>query len=141
MSEDRVFLDTNIIVYAFDSSAGDKQRIARKALSDLWESGLGLVSTQVLQEFYVTITKKVPRPAAPDVARAIVEDLLQWKVIVNDGPSILEAIEIQKRYGFAFWDALIVQAAVKGGAGLLLTEDLEPGRLVDGVRIQNPFIS
>ena len=141
MSEDRVFLDTNVLVYAFDSSAGEKHRIAQKELSGLWDSGQGLISTQVLQEFYVTITKKVPKPVDPIFARVIIQDLLQWKVIINDGPSILEAIEIQKKHRFSFWDALVVQAAVKGEADILLSEDFEPGRWVDGLTIRNPFIN
>jgi predicted nucleic acid-binding protein len=118
MSGASVFVDTNILVYAYDSSAGDKYRIAQKELSDLWASGQGLISTQVLQEFYVSITKKVPRPVGTEQAREIIQDLLQWKVVLNDGQSILEAIEIQQRLRFAFWDALVVQAAIKGEAGI-----------------------
>jgi predicted nucleic acid-binding protein len=140
MSGDRVFVDTNILVYAYDSSAGDKHRVAQKEISNLWNSGLGLVSTQVLQELYVSITKKVPRPIGSDPAKAIIQDLLQWKVMVNDGRSILEAVEIQERYRYGFWDALVIQAAIKGGADVLLSEDFESGRLIDGVRIRNPFL-
>jgi len=140
MSAGSVFVDTNILVYAYDSSAGDKHEIAKKEIAALWDSGQGHISTQVLQELYVTLTKKVPKPISPDLAKPIIQDFLKWKVVINDGISILEAIEIQKQYRFGFWDALIVQAAVKGGAGVLLTEDFESGRLIDGVRIQNPFL-
>jgi predicted nucleic acid-binding protein len=139
MSGASIFVDTNILVYAYDSSAGEKHRIAQKELSDLWASGQGLISIQVLQEFYVSIKKKVPRPVDPEQAKEIIRDLLQWKVIVNDGQAILEAIEIQQRLRFAFWDALIVQAAIKGGAGVLLSEDLEQGRRILGMTIRNPF--
>jgi predicted nucleic acid-binding protein len=140
MSDDRVFVDTNILVYAYDSSAGDKHEIAEKEIASLWNSGQGLISTQVLQEFYVTITKKVPRPVDSDIARMIIQDLLQWKVIINDGQSILEAVEIQKKYKFEFWDALVVQAAIKGEAAVLLSEDFESGRTIDGIRFRNPFL-
>jgi predicted nucleic acid-binding protein len=134
-----VFVDANILVYAYDSSAGDKHRIAQKELADLWASGQGLISTQVLQEFYVSITKKVPRPVDPKQAKEIIQDLLQWKVMVNDGQAILEAIELQKKRRIGFWDALIVQAAIKGGAGVLLSEDFELGRRILGMTIRNPF--
>jgi predicted nucleic acid-binding protein len=139
MSGANVFVDTNILVYAYDSSAGKKREIAQKEISDLWNSAEGLLSTQVLQEFYVNITKKVPKPVDPDLARLIIQDLLQWKVIVNDGPAILEAIELQKKHRFGFWDALVIQAALKGGAGVLLSEDFEPGRRILGMTIRNPF--
>ncbi len=141
MSGDRVFVDTNILVYAYDSSAGDKHEIAKKEIAGLWNSGLGLISTQILQELYVTITKKVPRPVDSDIARRIIQDLLQWKVIINDGQSILEAIEIQNKHRFGFWDALVVQAALKGKAAVLLSEDFEAGRTIDGVAIRNPFLA
>jgi predicted nucleic acid-binding protein len=140
MADDKVFVDTNILVYAYDSSAGDKHKIAQKEICGLWDSGLGLVSTQVLQEFYVCLTKKVPRPIDPGKARDIIQDLLQWKVIINDGPSILEAIDLQTKHRLGFWDALILQAAVKGGAGILLSEDFESGRLIGRVRFRNPFL-
>ena len=140
MSAGSVFVDTNILVYAYDSSAGDKHEIAKKEIGALWDSGFGLISTQVLQELYVTLTKKVPKPVSPDLAKPIIQDLLQWKVIINDGTSILEAIEIQKKHRFGFWDALVVQAAVKGGANVLLSEDFESGCSFDGLTIRNPFI-
>ena len=140
MSAGSVFVDTNILVYAYDVSAGDKHEIAAKEIAALWSSGQGLISTQILQELYVTLTKKVPNPASPDLARLIVQDFLQWKVIINDGTSILEAIEIQKNHRFSFWDALVIQAAVKGKAGILLSEDFEPSRQIEGLTVRNPFI-
>jgi predicted nucleic acid-binding protein len=139
MNGARVFVDANILVYAYDASARDKHRIARKELSDLWDSGEGLISTQVLQEFYVAITKKVPRPADSELAKVIIQDLLQWRVVINDGQSILDAIDIQRQHRLDFWDALIIQSAIKGGAEVLLSEDFESGRLIEGVRITNPF--
>ena len=140
MSDARVFVDTNILVYAYDSSARDKHEIAKKEIAGLWNSGQGLISTQVLQELYVTITKKVLRPVESDLARMIIQDFLQWKVVINDGQSILEAIDIQNKHKFDFWDAMVVQAAIKGEAAVLLSEDFESGRTIDGIRFRNPFL-
>lgn len=135
----KTFLDTNILIYAYDISAGPKHRKARDLLAGLWESGLGTVSTQVLQEFYVTVTRKIPKPVDIAAAREIVTDLLTWDVVVNDGDTILKAIDIQEKHGFSFWDSMIVAAAVAGGAVLLLTEDLSDGQKIGGVEIRNPF--
>ncbi|MBS3819955.1 PIN domain-containing protein [bacterium] len=140
MPEDKVFLDTNIIVYAYDISAGEKHETARKIIIDLWDSGLGLVSTQVLQELFVTVTQKIPGPLDIKLAKEIVNDLLKWEVVVNDGDDILEAIEIQSEHNYSFWDSMIIQAAVRGGANILLTEDLDHGLTIEGITIQNPFL-
>ena len=139
MREGKTFLDTNILVYAHDISAGIKHQTARKIIIDLWNSGSGLLSTQVLQEFFVIITKKIPKPIKPELAEKIVSDLLMWKVIVNDGESILTAIKIHSQYHYSFWDSLIIESAIAGGATLLLSEDLSDGQIIEGVRIQNPF--
>ena len=139
MAGDKVFLDTNIIVYAYDVSAAEKHEIAKKIVLDLWDSGLGVISTQALQEFFVTITQKIPKPMDKRVARDIVSDLLKWEVVVNDGESILEAAEILFQYGYSFWDSLIIAAAMKSGAEALLSENLAHGQTIDGVTIKNPF--
>lgn len=140
MKESRTFVDTNIIVYAYDETAGDKHLAAKGILVDLWKSGLGLVSTQVLQELYVTLTRKVARPLRPAQAARIVEDMLTWDVVVNDGEAILQAITLEARDKLAFWDALIVVAAARGGAEILVSEDLQAGRAIAGIRIVNPFL-
>lgn len=139
MKGDRIFLDTNVIVYAYDTSAGIKHRAAAAIMVDLWDSGLGLVSTQVLQELYVTVTGKIPKPLDTGRAGEIVRDLLKWDTIINDGETILDAMGIQSEYGYSFWDAMIIASAVKGGAKLLYTEDLTDGQKVKGVEIRNPF--
>lgn len=140
MIEGTVFLDTNILVYAHDTSAGKKHEIASKILLDLWDSGQGVISTQVLQEFFLSVTRKIPKPMQVEIARDIVEDLLKWNVVINDGDSILAAIDIHNRYRYSFWDALIIQAAIQGGADQILSEDLSHGHSVYGVRIINPFL-
>jgi predicted nucleic acid-binding protein len=139
MSGAKTFLDTNIVIYAYDASAGLKHEIARQIMTDLWTSGNGILSTQVLQEFYVNLTRKIPKPLDLDLARQIVADLLKWDVVVNGGDSILDAIDIQKRHNFSFWDAMIISSAVTGGAVTLLSEDLTDGQIIGGVAIRNPF--
>jgi predicted nucleic acid-binding protein len=138
-SQARTFVDTNILVYAYDATAGAKREIAKDAVARLWRTGEGLISTQVLQELYVTLTRKVPEPLKPALAREIVTDLLTWDVVVNDGDSLLLAFAIEARERLSFWDSLIVAAAARGEASLLLSEDLPHGRTLAGIRIQNPF--
>jgi len=140
MPEDRVFIDTNILIYAHDISSGIKHQRAQQIIMDLWKSGLGLLSIQVLQEFFVSVTGKIPAPLDVEKAEKIVEDLLSWDVVMNDGKSLLEAIDIHKRYKYSFWDAMIIQAAIKGNASLLLSEDLNEGQIISGMRIKNPFL-
>ena len=139
MPEDRVFVDTNILIYAHDISAGTRHEKAQKIIMDLWGSGLGLLSTQVLQEFFVSVTCKIPRPLDIEKAKEIVEYLLRWDIVVNDRESLLKAIDIQQRYHYSFWDSMIIQAAIKGNAILLLSEDLSDNQVINGIRIKNPF--
>jgi predicted nucleic acid-binding protein len=141
MSGNKIFLDTNIIVYAYDSSANKKHRIAKHILIDLWDSGRGLVSTQVLQEFYVTVTQKIPESLDKKLATQIIKDLLHWDVLIDDGDAIIEAIDIQTKHKFSFWDAMIIQAAINGGAEMILSENLGNDRKIKGMIIKNPFES
>ncbi len=89
MPEDKIFVDTNIIIYAFDVTAGKKHRVAVNTLTDLWNSGMGVISTQVLQEFFVNVVQKIPKPIDKKLAKDIVRDFLKWHVVVNKGDSIL----------------------------------------------------
>jgi predicted nucleic acid-binding protein len=139
MKDARTFVDTNILVYGHDLSAGQKYEKAARILLDLWETGLGILSTQVLQEFLVTVTTRIPRPLDLDQAEKVINDLLLWNVVVNDSRAILSAIDLQRRYRYTFWDSLILQAAVAGGAGVLLSEDLQGGQVIDSLKIVNPF--
>lgn len=136
---DRVFVDTNILIYAHDMSAGVKHVRAKEIIVDLWESGSGVLSTQVLQEFFVSITGKIPRPLDIEKAKEIIEYFLRWDIVVNDGESIVKGIDIHQRYHYSFWDSMIIQAAIKGNAILLLSEDLSDKQVINGVRIKNPF--
>lgn len=135
----KVFLDTNIIIYAFDITAGDKHNVAAELMISLWDSGLGVISTQVLQELVVNVTQKIPEPLDIGSAKEIVNDLLKWEVVVNDGESILDAIELHEKYKYSFWDSMIIKAAIKGRCTMLFSEDLTDGQTIEGVTIQNPF--
>lgn len=139
MSDERVFLDTNIIVYAYDKDAGKKHEVARELLFGLWNSEGGILSSQILQEFCVTVTRKIELPLPVETTREIVEDFLSWDVVANDGDTILQAIKIQIKEKISFWDALVVAAAQKGGADILLTEDLSDGRRFGNLTVRNPF--
>lgn len=139
MSENKVFLDTNILIYAYDTSAGRKNFRAKDLLIELWDSQRGMISTQVLQEFFVNVTRYIQKPMDIDSAEVIIKDLLHWDVWVNDETSLLKAIDIHRKHQFSFWDAMIVQAAVRGGADVLYTEDMTHGQVVQGVRVVDTF--
>ncbi|MBW2367740.1 MAG: PIN domain-containing protein [Deltaproteobacteria bacterium] len=139
MPGDKIFLDTNILIYAYDVTAGDKHKIANNILVTLWKSGTGVLSTQVLQEFFVNIIQKIPKPIEKALAKNIVRDFLNWDLVVNYGDSILNAIDISSKYGYSFWDSLIIEAAGRSGAKTLLTEDLADNQIVNHITIKNPF--
>lgn len=135
----RSFVDTNILVYAFDVSAGARHERARHLIEELWDSAMGCVSVQVLQELYVVLTQKVARPLDPDTARAVVSDLATWEVCVPDAEDVLEAIALHRRASLSFWDAMIVHCASKLGCDVLYSEDLSYGATYDAVRLVDPF--
>ncbi|HZY46016.1 MAG TPA: PIN domain-containing protein, partial [Anaerolineae bacterium] len=115
MNDKRQFVDTNILVYAHDSSAGAKHIRARALLAELWRSNTGCLSIQVLQEFYVNITRKVARPLDQDTARQIIVDLGRWTVHSPTVNEVVEAIALQERHTLSFWDAMIVTSAIHLG--------------------------
>jgi predicted nucleic acid-binding protein len=137
--KDKVFLDTNIIVYAHDRSGGDKHVAAREIMDYLWESRKGVISVQILQEFFVCVTKKITKPLLIKNARILLEYLSTWNVVTNDKYITLKAIDLQEKYRFSFWDSLVIQAAIHGGASVLLSEALPDGQTVEGLKIVNPF--
>ena len=132
-------VDTNILVYAYDGSDPAKQVIARAVLDDLWATRLGVLSTQVLQEFYVVATRKFRTPMTRRNAREIVALYATWPFIRVDLPLILTASELEEQHKLSFWDALIIEAATRAGATRLVSEDLQVGRMIGGVRFENPF--
>lgn len=133
------FIDTNILVYAHDRSAGAKHVRAAALLEELWQTSTGCLSIQVLQEFYVTVTQKVASPLAPETAAQIIVGLSVWEVQRPSADDILEAIRLQGRYRLSFWAAMIVTSALKLDCSTLWSEDLNPGQIYDGVRVANPF--
>ncbi len=135
----RQFVDTNVLVYAHDRSAGPKHQRARQLLTELWAAGTGCLSIQVLQEFYVTITAKVRRPLDAESARQRVEDLSAWLVHSPAPEDVVEAIRLQQTSRLSFWDAMIVVSARRLGCQALWSEDLNPGQTVAGVTVRNPF--
>lgn len=139
MTAGKVFVDTNILIYAYDTSAGDKHLTAARQIAELWKSETGLISTQVLQEFYVNVTRKIAQPLNISVARSIIEDMSRWEVVTVEPDTILAAIDLQREHTLSFWDAMIVAAAIAGGSETLLTEDLSHGQTIRGVTIRNPF--
>lgn len=135
----REFVDANVLVYAFDSSAARKQQAAQQLLERLWESATGCVSVQVLQEFFVTITKKVPKPLPVDDAKARIREFAAWTVFAPTAEDVLTAIDLQAQVKIGFWDAMVVVAAAEAECEVLWTEDLNHSQMLRGVRIQNPF--
>jgi predicted nucleic acid-binding protein len=135
----RYFVDTNILMYAHDSAAGDKHQRARALVEGLWETRAGVVSTQVLQELAVNLRRKALKPLDARSTRDVVSDYLAWQVVVNGTDSILEALDLEARFQVSFWDALIIQAAHAAGAETLYSEDLSDGQRYGAVRVTNPF--
>ena len=133
------FVDTNILIYAHDLDAGGKHERAAAVIRSLWESEAGVISVQVLQEFYVNITRKIAQPISPSKARGLISAYGVWHVESPTAETVITASEIQERNQLSFWDAMILATAVRSGAGVLLSEDLNHGQVVEGVRIENPF--
>jgi predicted nucleic acid-binding protein len=133
------FVDTNILVYAHDSSAGEKGRIARELVLRLWTRGTGCLSVQVMQELYVTLTRKVAHPLSSDRAEEILRDLSYWRLHAPNALDVLSAIDLQRRYQLSFWDAMVITSAGVMGCDTLWSEDFNPEERYNGVRVKNPF--
>jgi predicted nucleic acid-binding protein len=134
----KAFIDTNVLIKAHDVDAATKHDIAKRALQELWSERTGTLSTQVLQEFYINVTRKIASPLSKRSARAVVSSYATWCVDMTSD-EISAAFQIEDEAHISFWDALIVAAAVKAGADRILSEDLNPGQTISGVRIENPF--
>ena len=137
---DRIFVDTNVLIYAHNLDAGTKREIAKAVLDQLWSERIGILSMQVLQEFYVNVTKKIPTPLSKNTARLVVGSYIPW-CIETTPAEVSAAFRIEDESRIGFWDALIVSSAVKGGANRILSEDLNAGQRIAGVLIENPFAS
>lgn len=133
----RSFFDTNVLVYTDDRSAPAKQRRALELIAEHRLAGTGVVSVQVLQEYFVAATRKLR--VEPPVARRKVELLAEFQVVVPEVEDVLAAIDLHRLDGLSFWDSLIIQTAKRGGCRQILTEDLQQTREIDGLLITNPF--
>lgn len=134
-----VFVDTNVLVYLRDSTEPDKQRRAAEWMARLWDTEEGRTSVQVLQEYYVTVTAKLDPGLSPEEAREDVLALRAWKPLFPDQGILEDAWSVEDRWGFSFWDALVVASARRLGCSVLLTEDLQDGQDLDGLVIRSPF--
>jgi predicted nucleic acid-binding protein len=136
---DDIFLDTNILVYAYDISAGVKNSKAKALVEQCWTNSNGCLSIQVLQELYVTVTRKITPTLDYPTARQIIADLAHWRLHCPEANDLLLAMQVQQDYQLSFWDALVVQSARRLGCQRLYSEDLIHGKVYIGVQIINPF--
>jgi predicted nucleic acid-binding protein len=137
---DKVFVDSNVLIYAHDLDAGVKNRKAAGILDSLWDLNQGVLSTQVLQEFYVNVTRKIVRPLPRKSARAVVDAYALW-CVPTTAAELITAFRIEDEARISYWDALIVAAALKAGATHIFSEDLNSGQVIAGILIENPFLS
>jgi len=133
----RTFFDTNVLVYADDKAAPAKQRRALDLIAEHRRARTGVVSLQVLQEYFVTVTRKLHLD--PRIARRKVELIAEFDVVFPEVADILAAIDLHRLHGVSFWDALVLRAAKQAGCSILLSEDMQGNREIDGVQIVNPF--
>lgn len=140
---DKTFVDTNVLIYAHDVDAKAKHEVAKSVLRELWSQRIGVLSMQVLQEFYVNVTRKIATPLPKDVARLVVNSYSIWCVETTP-VEIAAAFRIEDESRIGFWDALIVASAAKSASSRILSEDLNAQHLNDqqmiaGIRVENPF--
>jgi len=136
---DRVFFDTNVLVYAFDRGDPTRQEIASRLFDEALRTGVAVLSLQVLQEFYVVATRKIRARLSVERARAVVADLLHHTVVEPTAVHLLQAIDLAIAHVLSLWDALIVAAAASADCRILYSEDLSPGSTFGTVRLVNPF--
>ncbi len=137
----RCFFDTNILVYMFDDDHPVKKAIAERVFFSSAGHGEALLSTQVLQDFFVIVTRKLGTPLTQAEAERAVRDLSALEVVVSDSELVLDAIAHSRRYRLSLWDSLIIRAALRGGAEVLYTEDLQNGQVFEDLTVRNPFVS
>jgi predicted nucleic acid-binding protein len=138
MSDEPVFVDTNVLVYAHDRQAGAKHDAAKEKVKALWShEPRASLSVQVLQELYVSLVKK---RLTNDEARETVTDYTQWHIVANDRRLLSAGIEERERWGLSLWDALIIAAAKRCAAKIIWSEDLNAGQDSGGVVVVNPLL-
>jgi predicted nucleic acid-binding protein len=139
-AEGRQFVDTNVLVYAVAADQPEKQEIAKSIVKQGFAEGKLAVSSQVLLEFYVTVTRKVSEPLSADDALHLVKALSGWQVVPTTAELVLGALELAQRYQISALDAAIIEAARASGCQCVLSEDLSPGQSYAGVVVENPFV-
>ncbi|MEO7994204.1 MAG: PIN domain-containing protein [bacterium] len=140
MSDAKVFVDSNILIYAHDGDAGVKYTRAGQCLQTLWSEGTGCLSMQVLQEFFVNATQKLRVPLPRSRAREVIRRYGEWDPIRPDIEMMLRATDLAERRKLSFWDALIVVAALESGATTLYSEDFSSGHTIEGLKVVNPLV-
>ena len=136
----KIFLDTNVLIYAHDRKAGAKGARALEITRELWDKQNGVLSTQVLQELYIGLRRKVSSPLSAEEAEQVLVDYFVWEIFTNNRESVIRAVQLETRYRISFWDALILQAAESSGCTLVYSEDLNSGQSYGAVRVLNPFL-
>jgi len=133
------FFDTNVLVYLVDGSEPEKQRIARGLVEEHLAEGDGMISVQVLREFY-WVAGRLDRPLSEERARRAADGFAEFASVSEDADMVLRAVRRHQEMSLSFWDALIVEAALKAGADRLFTEDMQHGQVIEGMRVENPFL-
>jgi predicted nucleic acid-binding protein len=136
---EKIFVDTSVLVHSHDLDSGLKRAIAEYVLKQLWQDETGVLSTQVLQEFYAALTSGIASPVPRRAARDLIHAYSVWPVVTLDGADVQAASDFEERYRVGFRDAMIIVAARKSGATLLLSDTLQPYRPITGLELQNPF--
>ena len=133
------FFDTNVLVYAFDEGEPEKRTVALALIEEHLVDGDGVISVQVLREFYSAVRRE-PQPLSNEVAATAVRRLAGFSPLSEDVGMVLKAVRRAQEMSISLWDALIVEAALKAGADRLFTEDLQHGQIIEGMRVENPFL-
>jgi predicted nucleic acid-binding protein len=136
---DRDFFDTNILIYAADRSEPEKRSQARRLLTAAIENETGVISAQVLGEFFNVATRRIPHPLSAEGAEEVIRKMAVLPVVELDWVLVLRAVDIHKEYGISYWDSLIIAAAEKAGCGRIISEDLNAGQSYHGIAVVNPF--
>lgn len=136
----RIFVDTNILVYCFDGSSPAKKEKANLVMKQLWDNSNGILSLQVLKEFFVIVTSKLPARMDIQTAKSAVFDLMSWTVFHENRQSLEKAFELVEKHRFSFWDANILSAAILSDCEQVFSEDLQHQQSIEGVQIINPFL-
>lgn len=139
-TDSKCFVDTNILVYAYDIKSGKKRVAAKTLIQSLWENEKGVISIQVVQELFVVLTQKLANPLPHQQTVKIIEDYSSWQVVIPSTLDVMEAIKLHKQYELNFWDAMIVRTAISSECSYLISEDMQHGQKLGPTCVINPFL-